>query len=454
LSTAPGVAPDSDAVVHPAAKRPSGAQLVRGLGLLGTVALVVGNMVGTSVYTLPAALAKATGPFGLVAWMFVALGYLFVALVYARLGTRFPRTGGPYVYARHAFGDLTGFITVWSYWVSTVIGNAAIVTGAIGYIAGFSTALSASAGLRFALALALVWGFCWINVRGVRQSGRVQTVVMFLNLVPLVLVAIASLGHFDAANLHPFAPNGFGSIAVGASLVVWAYSGIESATVPAEEVQAPEKTIRRGTMIGYWVGTSVFLLTAVAVAGSMPNDVVAGSARPIALAAEQALGPWAGIIVGLAAVAAALGTLNGWILMSGRIPLSAAEDGLFFRPLAAIHPRFGTPAVGLVVGALVTSAMLLLYFSQSLLSVFEFVVLLAVLTTLLPHLLAAAAEFALAAHGSEGRTGARIIAAIAFLFVLYTMYGVGWSVLGWGTLLVAGGLPLYVLLKKGPGARR
>ena len=412
------------------------------------MALVVGNMVGTSVYTLPASLAKATGPFGLVAWAFVAAGYLFVALVYARLGTRFPRTGGPYVYARHAFGDLTGFITVWSYWASTVIGNAAIVTGAVGYLAGFWPALEQSAGLRFALAIGLVWGFCFLNVRGVRQSGRVQTTVMFLNLIPLVLVAIAALSHFDAANLHPFAPNGFGSIAVGASLVVWAYSGIESATVPAEEVQAPETTIRRGTMVGYWVGTVVFLLTALAVSGSMPNATIAASSRPIALAAELAIAPWAGTIVGLAAVAAALGTLNGWILMSGRIPLSAAEDGLFFRPLAAIHPRYGTPAVGLVVGALVTSAMLLLYFSASLLRVFEFIVLLAVLTTLLPHLLAAAAEFSLAARTGTTARNARVVAAIAFLFVLYTMYGVGWTVLGWGTLLVAAGLPLYVLLKR------
>jgi basic amino acid/polyamine antiporter, APA family len=448
VSAAPVTPERTDAIDagRAAAIRDAAPRLIRGLGLIGTVALVVGNMVGTSVYTLPASLAKATGPFGIVAWAFVAAGYLFVALVYSRLGTRFPRTGGPYVYARHAFGDLTGFITVWSYWVSAVIGNGAIVTGAVGYIVGFSPALAASAGLRFALALGLVWGLCFLNVRGVRQSGRVQTVVMFLNLVPLVLVAIAALTHFDAANLHPFAPNGFGSIAVGASLVVWAYSGIESATVPAEEVKAPEKTIRRGTMIGYWVGTFVFLLTAIAVAGSMPNDVVAGSARPIALAAEQALGPWAGTLVGLAAVAAALGTLNGWILMSGRIPLSAAEDGLFFRPLAAIHPKYGTPAVGLVVGAIVTSAMLLLYFSHSLLAVFDFIVLLSVLTTLLPHLLAAAAEFVLATK-ADGHAP-RAVAAIAFLFVLYTMYGVGWSVLGWGTLLVLAGFPLYVILKQ------
>ncbi len=429
----------------------SGAKLIRGLGLLGTVALVVGNMVGTSIYTLPASLAKATGPFGLVAWAFVAFGYLFVALVYSRLGTRFPRTGGPYVYARHAFGDLTGFITVWSYWLSAIIGNGAIVTGAIGYLSGFSPALAASAGLRFALALGLVWGLCLINIIGVRQSGRVQTAVMFLNLTPLLIVVLVALTHFDAANLHPFAPQGFSSIAVGAALVVWAYSGVESATVPAEEVQAPETTIRRGTMIGYWVGTSVFLLTALAVAGSLPNATIAGSARPVALVAELALGPSAGTIVGIAAVAAALGTLNGWILMSGRIPLSAAQDGLFFRPLAAIHPKYGTPAVGLVVGAVVTSAMLLLYFSRSLLAVFDFIVLLSVLITLLPHLLAAAAEFALAAKTGAAGRNARIIAAIAFVFILFAMYGTGWTVIGWGTLVVLAGLPLYVLLKRGSG---
>lgn len=419
--------------------------LVRGLGLLSTVALIVGNMVGTSIYTLPAGLAKETGPFGLVAWLFVAVGYLFVAIVYSRLGTRYPRTGGPYVYARAAFGDTAGFTTVWSYWVSTIIGNAAIVTGAVGYLVVFLPGFEGSPLRTFLLAVALVWGFCLLNVLGVKQSGRVQTVVMFLNLVPLMIVALAALTHFDAANLHPFMPNGPGSIAVGASLVVWAYSGIESATVPAEEVRAPERTIRLGTMIGYAVGTIVFLVTAVAVAGSLPNDVVAGSARPIALAAEHTLGPWAATAVGLAAVAAALGTLNGWILMSGRIPFSAAEDGLFFRPLAAIHPRFGTPAVGLVVGAAVTTVMLLLYFSRTLLEVFNFVVLLAVLTTLLPHLLATAAEFRLAPRDQRG---VRAVAAIACVFVLYTMYGVGWNVIGWGTVLILAGFPLYFMLKR------
>ncbi|MBX6333607.1 MAG: amino acid permease, partial [Gemmatimonadaceae bacterium] len=289
--------------------------LVRGLTLLGTVALVVGNMVGTSIYTLPASLAESTGPLGLVAWGLTAAGYLFVALVYASLGARYPRTGGPYVFAREAFGEFAGFQTVWSYWISAVIGNAAITTGVVAYAISFSPTLSRSVPLQFALAQGLLWGLCLLNVIGVRQSARLQITIMFANLVPLLTLSLLALRRFDAANLHPFAPHGVGSLAAGAALVVWAYSGIESATVPAEEVQAPGRTIRLGTLVGYGLGTLAFLTTALAVAGSLPNAVVASTARPLALAVERAVGPVGAIVISVTAVVAGLGTLNGWVLM-------------------------------------------------------------------------------------------------------------------------------------------
>jgi basic amino acid/polyamine antiporter, APA family len=420
--------------------------------LLGTVALVVGNMVGTSIYTLPASLADRTGPLGILAWLLTAAGYFFVALVYASLGTRYQRTGGPYVFAREAFGEFAGFQTVWAYWFSCTIGNAAITTGVVGYLVGFSPVLAASALLQFLLAQALLWALTFLNVLGIKQSARVQITVMFLNLVPLILFSLIALASFDSANLRPFAPRGWGSIAVGAALVVWAYSGIESATVPASEVRAPDTTIRRGTLIGYALGTFVFLLTALAVAGSMPNADVASSARPIALAVERTAGPVGATIIGLAAIAAATGTLNGWILMVGRIPLSAAEDGIFFRRLAKLHPRFGTPYVGLLMGSAVASAMLFLMFSRTLLQVFNFIVLLAVLTTLFPHLYATAAELMLSRRDPARYTGAerrraQIIAPIAFAFVLWTMYGVGAEVAMWGFLVILAGTPLYIWFK-------
>jgi APA family basic amino acid/polyamine antiporter len=425
------------------------ASLVRGLTLLGTVALVVGNMVGTSVYTLPGSLAQATGPLGIAAWALTAAGYLFVALVYASLGTRYPLTGGPYVFAREAFGDFAGFQTVWSYWISAVVGNAGIVTAVVGYAVGFSRPLAESTLLQFALAQALLWGLCLLNVVGIRQSSRLQVAVMCTSAIPMLLVSLAMLPHAQAAYFTPFAPHGLGSLAAGAALVVWAYSGVESATVPAEEVQSPGRTIRRGTMVGYALATVIFLVAAVAVTGALPNAEIASSARPIALAAGRTLGPAAGTFIGIAAMAAGIGTLNGWILMAGRIPVTAAKDGIFFRGLQRVHPRFGTPHVALVVGTAVASAMLFLYFRKTLLGVFNFIVLLSVLLTLVPHLYAAAAELMLARRDPERytpaeRRRAQWVAPVAFVFVLYTVYGVGAQVVLWGFLTLLAGIPLYI----------
>jgi APA family basic amino acid/polyamine antiporter len=426
--------------------------LARGITLVGAVAFVVGNMVGTSIYTLPASLAAEVGPLGIVAWLVAAVGFFFVALVYASLGRRYPRTGGPYVYAREAFGEFIGFQTVWAYWFSATTGNAAIALGVVGYVVTFWPAVEGEAWLRFALGQALVWGLCALNVRGVRQSARLQIVIVLLNVVPLVLLSAFALFTFDPANLQPFAPFGWSALPVGIALVVWGYSGVESATVPAEEITAPERTIRLGTLIGYAIGTLVFLVTALAVAGTLPNAIVAGSARPIALAAERTSGPIAAYVISVAAILAGVGTLNGWILMAGRIPVSAAADGVFFARLAAIHPRFRTPHVSLWIGGAIASAMLFLCLDHGLLAAFDFIVKLAVLTTLLPHLYSSAAELMLARrdphrYTRRERARAHVVAPIAFAFVMLTIYGIGPEVALWGLLVVLAGTPLYVVFK-------
>ncbi|MDZ4772140.1 MAG: amino acid permease [Planctomycetota bacterium] len=435
-----------------------GPSFVRGLTLLGAVALIVGNMVGTSIYTLPASLAKEVGPLGLVAWVVTAAGYLFVALVYARLGTSMPRTGGPYVFARAAFGDFTAFQVVWSYWFSAVIGNAAIAFGVVGYVAGFSRELEQSPVAQFGVAQLILWGLCAVNVLGVKHSSRLQIVILFANVVPLVVIALLALPSFDAANLQPFAPHGWSALPLGVSLIVWAYSGIESATVPAEEVEAAESTIRRSTMIGYVIGTAVFLLAALAVAGVLPNDVAASSARPIALAAERTVGPFGGYVIAIVAIAAGLGTLNGWILMAGRIPVSAASDGLFFRSFGRIHPRFHTPALSLVLGTLIASAMLTLVLQKSLLDAFGWIVQLALLTTLVPHLVVAAADFVIARRASPPLERSKmrrvtITACLAFLFVAFAIWGLGAETWMWGSLVFVVGVPLYFVLKRGSRAQ-
>lgn len=417
------------------------------------MALAVGNMVGTSIWTLPATMAKAAGPLALAAWAVTAVGYFFIARTYSRLGTRWPKTGGPYVYVREAFGEFAGFQTVWSYWLSATIGNAAIVTGVVGYATGFSEALRASPLEQFILAQLLLWGFCLLNTVGVQHSARLQIALMFLTVVPLVIGSLVALPQVRMANLTPFAPNGFGALAPACALVVWAFSGVESATVPADEVQDSANTLGRGTMLGYWVATAVFLLTALMVIGTLPTAELSESPRPIALAMGRAFGPWAAALIGIVALGSNLATLNGWVLMSGRIPVTAAQDGLFFPPLGRLHPKYATPHVAMIAGTLIPSALLLLYFSQSLLNVFKFVALLAILTTLVPHLYACAAELLLVRrhpdrYASENPARVTTEAGIGFLFVLWTMYGVGPESAMWGFLAIVAGTPLFVWLKR------
>lgn len=431
---------------------PSRGSWVRGLSLLGAIALIVGNMVGTSAYTLPALLARETGPLGVLAWVVTAAGYLFVALVYASLGTRYPETGGPYVFARETLGEFAGFQSMWAYWFSAVVGNAGIVTGVVGYMEGFSPTLAESETYRFFLAQALLWGLCLVNVLGIRISARIQITVLFLNVVPLLLFSIVALFYFDAANLTPFAPRGWGSLVTGVALIVWAYSGIESATVPAEEVRGPPQTIRRATMLGYLVGTAAFLVGATAVAGAVPNAELAISARPVALAAERTVGAVPAMIISVAAIVAGLGTLNGWILMSGRIPVSAARDGIFFPALARLHPRYGTPYVSLIVATIIGSLSLGLYFTDTTLGVFDTIVQLSVLTTLLAHLYTAAAEWMLRRRDAMSPGAPRpwrqqLVAIVAFAFVLWSMYGIGAGITRWAFLVILAGIPLYIGFK-------
>lgn len=426
---------------------------VRGLSLFGAIALVAGNMLGTSLYTLPASLATSVGPIGLLSWVITAAGFGLLALLYGSLGTRFPRTGGPYVFAREAFGDFAGFQTVWMYWLSAVFGNAAIVTGAIAYASTFSPTLAEHKEMQAALAFAILWALCILNVLGIKIGARIQMSILIINLVPIALLGYALL-HFDATNLHPFAPHGVGALATGSALLVWAYSGIESATVPAEEVEAPASTIRRGTILGYCFATLVFLLSATAVVGVLPNGEIASSARPVEMAVRQVLGDRAGMLVSVAAVLASVGVLNGWTLMVGRIPFSASEDGIFFRQLGKLHPRYGTPYVSLIIGTAIASALLALYFgpNQSLLSAFTFLVLLANLGTLFPYLYNAAAALLLARRDPDAwpapmRRRMQAMALACFAFLVWTTYGVGQEVVFWGFLVLIAGVPLYIWFK-------
>lgn len=199
--------------------------LKRSMGLWMATALVVGNMIGSGIFLLPAALAGTAGPVSVVAWLFTGIGAMLLALVFATLGRAYPKTGGPYVYARKAFGDFIGFQTAWSYWINAWVGNAAIAIAFAGYLAVF-WGDAAKNWVAVVVAIALIWILTLVNIVGVREAGIVQVVTTILKFVPLLVIGVVGLFFMDSSNFEPFAlEGGFDwGISAAALLTLWALS--------------------------------------------------------------------------------------------------------------------------------------------------------------------------------------------------------------------------------------
>ncbi len=349
-------------------------RLVRGLGPIAAVALVVGNIIGAGIYVVPGSLAGIAGPLALVAWVINVAAYFCLAAVFADLGGAYPISGGPQVYAQKAFGDFVGFETAYLYWLSSVVGNAAYPTAFVGYLAVLAPAVSAPLP-AFLVAQALLWSLTLVNIAGVRMGGRVQVLTTILKVLPLVIVSVVLLAHGSPSNLTPFAPHGWASLFPAITLVSWLLMGTETVTIPAGEIQGPGQTISRSAYVGFSIIAVLYLVFNFAVVFGLPASEIAGSPTPIALAAGRVLGPWGQTLIVVAAMVSAAGVLNGWILVSGRLPYAAARDGLAPAALARISARTGTPVAALVVSSLPPAVLLLLYFSQTLLGAYNLIAL-------------------------------------------------------------------------------
>ena len=429
-------------------------QLKRSLGLWMATALVVGNMIGSGIFLLPASLAAEAGPVSILGWLFTGAGAILLALVFANLGRAFPRTGGPYAYSRRAFGDFIGFQTAWGYWIAAWVGNAAITYAFVSYLSVFWTELATNNVLAATVGIATIWLLTAINIFGVRQSGIVQVVTTVLKFVPLAVIALIGIFFIEGDNLTPFSPYGstWSGLSVAATLTLWAFIGLETATVPAEEVKNPEKNLPRATILGTSITTIVYILATIAIMGVVSTARLAESGSPFALAASELFGGGWGKFVAAVAMISAFGCLNGWILVQGRVPLAAAQDGLFPKRFADVHGERKTPVFGLVVSSLFISVLMVMQYNSSLVEQFTFVLLLATLTTLVPYAYSAAAELHMLFSDRELFSGRKlmkdaVIAAFALAFSIWAIYGAGYEVIAKGFLLLMLGVPVYVYMK-------
>jgi len=427
------------------------------VGLGVATALVIGNMIGSGVFLLPASLASFGG-ISVVGWLFTAVGAFLLALVFSRLGRTYPQTGGPYAYSRRAFGDFVGFQTAWAYWIAAWIGNAAIAVAMVSYLGYYwDTAAGTSTGDHVVQALvagAAIWVLTLVNMRGVRAGGAVQAVTTVLKLVPLVALAFVGIFWMNTESFGGFNTSGdsfMGAVTGVAALTLWAFIGLESATIPAESVRDPERNIPRATLIGTVFTALVYVLGTIAVMGIIPAETLASSSAPFADAAKDIWGGWAGDAVAIGAIVSTFGCLNGWILLQGQMPFAAARDRLFPAGFARLN-RYGAPAVGLVVSSVLLTAFMIPNYNSSLVDRFTDFILLATTTTLIAYLYGAAAQMVLLVTDRErfavqSLLQPMVVASLAVAYVLWTIWGAGYRSATWAVLLTFAGIPVYVWMK-------
>ncbi|WP_406298878.1 amino acid permease [Embleya sp. NBC_00888] len=428
------------------------------LSLPQATALVVGGVLGTGIFLLPAALAKY-GTVGILALGLVTIGALAITAILGALGARVPAAGGPYAYARAAFGEFPGFLTAWSFWITAWVGNAGIAVAWVGYV-NYFLHWDSTPG-KIAIALVGLWIPALINLSGVGNTGLFQVVTTVLKVVPLLFVAVVGLFFVESGNFGGFNTSGenfLGALQVSAALVVFAYSGIEAVSVAAGKVENPERNIGRASIHGTLACAALYMLSTIAVMGTVPHAELVDSSAPFSDALNHMFGggPWGGVMAAVAIVSG-IGALNAWTLLCAEMPYAAAKDGVFPRRFAAVD-RAGVPVFGVLVAAVLTSVVVAVNHVWSE-DAFETILLLATVTTVIPYLSSASAQLLWLVTREHAVTRAALakdltIAVVGLLFALWMLHGAGTDAVLKSLIMLLLGIPVHLGVKAARGASR
>jgi APA family basic amino acid/polyamine antiporter len=420
------------------------------LGFWSCWSLVVGCMIGSGIFMLPTLLA----PYGLLSfggWVIAGGGSIALALVFGRLAARTRCNGGPYAYSRQAFGDLTGFLMAWAYWVSFLMGIPVVAIAFVGYLGVFIPALNGNAVLQALAALALIGALTAINIRGLKEMSVTQIALTVLKIIPLLAIIAIAVPAGSSANLPALNPSGDATIAVLAAttlIALWSFTGFEVVTLPATAVKDCERTIPRALITGMVAVVVIYLSATAAVMLLVPASHLAQSTAPFADAA-RALGPWGPSFVAAGALVATAGTLNGLIFTCGQMPMAVALDKLAPSWLASTT-NGGTPHLALILSAVLGSLLLLTNYSRGLIDAFAFLLKMSTSLGLIYYFVVSLAELR---HSSTAPAWASV-AVLGCAYSLFAAFGSGLEVLFWGVVTMAIGVPLYFILRRGGAAER
>jgi basic amino acid/polyamine antiporter, APA family len=435
---------------------PRNQQKARALGLTSATGLVLGSIIGTGVFTMPAVLAGA-GISSLLVLAVIAVGATLLAVLFGQLTKRVPNAdGGLYAYARYEFGDFAGYLTGWCYWVQAWAGNAAIVASWVFYVDALFGIHPSGLG-NWGIALVGLWVPAVVNLAGVRQMAWFQNVTVVLKFLPLLFVAVAGWFFVSKGNFGAFNASGgslYSAIGIAAGVALFSFIGVEVAAITAKRVKDPGKNVGRASLLGTGASAILYLLVSAAVMGLVPHRALINNGAPFVNAFETIFtgGAWAGKLVAGLAVVSGIGALNGWTLVTTEVSRAAAQDGLFPQPFNWTD-RKGTAWFGVLAAAVLPSLLMLWsYTTATGLTVFTELVDLTVVTVAIPYLFSACAQLSYLVSKRRRVQGwllARdlLIASASVLFSMWVTFAAGYAAVYQALVVVLIGIILYAFLK-------
>ena len=420
-----------------------------------STALVTGNMIGSGIFLMPASLALYGG-ISLLGWLFSSIGAMMLAVIFGYLSKYVPNVdGGPYAYTRTKLGNFPAFWVAWGYWVSIWSTNAAITVALIGYLAVFFPILNESPLLAVSTGLFFIWLMTWINSRPIRTVGFVQLITVVLKITPIILIGFVGIFYVQWDNFPITNTSGisnWSAITTTTMLTLFAFLGMESATIPSKSIENADTTIQRATITGTIITVVVYILSSAAIMGLIPPETLATSSAPFADAAALIWGDTAKYLVAGGAVISTIGALNGWLLIQGQIPMAAAQDELFPKIFRKTN-KFGAPAIGIALSSILVSVLMMTKYSESLVEAFTFMMTLSTLSVITPYIFSTA-SFVLfvRSENAKGKVLKLILAFLTFCFLIWIIIGCGAEVVFLGFILLMLGIPFYVGITNNEGS--
>jgi APA family basic amino acid/polyamine antiporter len=431
-------------------------QKARTLGLTSATGLVIGSIVGTGVFAMPAVLAGA-GTSSIVVLAVIAIGAMLLAVLFGQLTRRIPNSdGGLYAYARHEFGDFAGYLTGWCYWIQAWAGNAAIVAAWVFYVDALFGINPSGIG-NWGIALAGLWIPAAVNLAGVRQMAWFQNLTVVLKFLPLLFVGVVGWFFVAQGNFGAFNASGgslYSAIGIAAGVALFSFIGVEVAAITAKRVKNPRVNVGRASLLGTGAAAILYLVVTAAIMGLVPHHELIHSTAPFVVAYQTIFthGTWAGKLVAALAVVSGIGALNGWTLVTTEVSRAAAQDGLFPRAFAWTD-RKNTAWFGIVMAALLPSLLMLWsYTTAAGLTVFTDLVALTVVTVAIPYLFSACAQLTYLVSKRRRVQGWQLIrdlsiAGAGVLFSMWVTFAAGYQSVYQALILVLAGVVLYAFLR-------